>query len=173
MSGVPLAISLVGYGCIAAFGRNSGPPGETADIVLGWAFGAVAFIVYTAIYVSAAKDLLNRRLPVQRRSNLSRALFLALSYPFVVSLVIYGLYETDPEGFVVGAEPSLAIIRLVRFWALAALVQNGTGFTVIGPRSWDTELIVSLFAVYYFTVSLLVVSVITSRVLSAPPKRRQ
>lgn len=175
MSAVPLLISLVGYAAIAAFGRNSGPPGAVIDISLGWSFGITAFVVYTVLYVSAAKALVDRKLPIQRRSNLTRALFLALSYPFVTSLMIYGLYEMDPDGFVVGADPSLAIVRLVRFWSLAALVQNGTGFTIIGPRSWDTELVVSLFAVYYFTVSLLVVSVITSRVLNTnmPLRRRR
>ena len=173
MSAIPLITSLVGYACIAAFGRNGGDPGRTTDIVLGWVFGGIAFAVYTVIFVSQTRALVNRRLPIQRRANLATVLFLALSYPFVASLIIYGLYELDPVGFSPGLDPELAIVRLARLWSLAALVQNGTGFTVIGPRTWDTELIVSLLAKYYFTVNLLVVSVVASRVLDVPPRRRK
>jgi|SRR6056297_142899 len=173
MAAVPLVISLVGYAGIAAFGRNGGEPGRTADIVLGWVFGGLAFAVYTVIFVNQTRALVNRRLPIQRRANLTTVLFLTLTYPFVVSLIIYGLYELDPQGFSSGLDPELAIVRLTRLWSLAALVQNGTGFTVVGPRTWDTELIVSLLAKYYFTVNLLVVSVITGRVLDVPPRRRK
>ena len=173
MSAIPLVISLVGYAAVAAFGRNGGVPGQTTDIALGWSFGIVSFIAYTVIFVNATTQLVNKRLPMNRRANLARMLYLALTYPFITSLLIYGLYETDPEGFSAGSDPSLAIVRLARFWSLASLVQNGTGFTVIGPRSWDTELVVSLLAKYYFLVNLLVVSVVVSRTLDYTVKHRR
>jgi len=166
MSVGPLVISLVGYALIGLFGRNTGAPGDVADIVLGLGFGLVSLVWYFVVVVQQARAVVGNSRSLRRQSDLSAAILLFVAYPFVAGLLLYAFYEADPGAFQEAAEPSFAIARVIRFFALASLVQNGTGFTVVGPVVWYSELALSLVGKFYALVNILVVSVVIGRALS-------
>lgn len=161
-----LATSLTAYVILAIVGNTNATPGSTVEAVVGLALGSVALALYAAAFVQAASRLVRRqRRLVSRAANLEIALLLFVLYPFAVSLIAYGLYEASPVAFQNLGGISTPLERLARFWALASLVQNGTGFTLIQPDVWYSELLFSLIGKFYALVDLLVVSIVLSDVL--------
>jgi|SRR6056297_277363 len=161
----PLLLSLFACAVIGLFGRNEEPVGATFDIVASWLLALACVGWYIAVFVIYATEAVKGKLPRRRRVSIWAAVFMFITYPFATSLLIYAVYESDPTSFSNVTEPSLAAVRITRFWAVASLTQSGTGFTLVAPVVWYSELLMSVIAKLYALVNFLVITVFINNAL--------
>ncbi len=101
------------------------------------------------------------------------ALDLFLAYPFVQSLLIHALVETDPTVFTALDADSLSWNRLGRYLALSTFLQNGIGFSALLSSVVYVDLSAAFISFYGTLINWSLLGVIAGSIAKSSDKFRE